>query len=75
MRSDDRRLVRLARFLMRAYHRRQLWPRGSRERAIAELVEDEAEAELRKEAHRLDAVNAEVSTPIDPTTSGQDTAN
>jgi hypothetical protein len=61
--ARDSRLVRLARFLMSLHARRQALPPGSRERAVMELVEAEAETELRQEADRLDVATAEPWKP------------
>jgi hypothetical protein len=55
-----RRLARLAAFLLRTPRRRQTLPPGAPDEERLALVEDEAETELRREAERLDAVEAAI---------------
>jgi len=74
MRRSDNRLARLGAFLMRIHVRRRSSPAGSRDERVLGLVEDEAEAELRKEAERLDAVNA-ATVPAQEIAPGRDRTN
>jgi predicted secreted protein len=72
---NDRRLVRLARFLMSLHLRRQRLPAGSHDEQVLALIEDETETEIRREAERLDAIDAPPLMAHDVTASGRNTAN